>query len=83
MALKITPRQKKICPDWPPQKLSLDCIVLQFSMTLTCGAQFSTAKVPLISEAMFYSDEERRFMYQNRPSKSYHLPFDQSVQMHI
>ena len=54
MALKITPRQKKICPDWPPQKLSLDCIVLQFSMTLTCGAQSSKAKVQLISEAIFY-----------------------------
>ena len=30
-----------------------------------------------------YSDEERRFMYQNRPSKSHQLPFDQGVQIHI
>ena len=29
-----------------------------------------------------YSGEERRFMYQNRLSKSYQLPFDQGVQIH-
>ena len=30
-----------------------------------------------------HSDEERRFMYQNRPSKSHQLPFDQGVQIVI
>ena len=29
------------------------------------------------------SNEERRFMYQNQPSKSHQLPFDQGVQIHI
>ena len=28
-------------------------------------------------------NEERRFMYQNQPSKSHQLPFDQGVQIHI
>ena len=37
--------------------------------------------VKLLNEK--YSDEERRFMCQNRPSKSNQLPFDQGVQIVI
>ena len=29
------------------------------------------------------SNEERRFMYQNQPSKWHQLPFDKGVQIHI
>ena len=32
---------------------------------------------------MVYLDVKRRFMYQNRPSKSHQLPFDQRVQIVI
>ena len=34
----------------------------------------------LMIERSTHSDVKRRFMYQNRPFKSHHLPFDQRVQ---
>ena len=54
-------------------------VLYKCELTTELGSAILNYYVETNTIEELHSDEERRFMYQNRPSKSHQLPFDQGV----